>query len=113
VVHFLRRDAGFQDAWSKYGNRISVEHWLTGPQVMQPVAAAASWAIPAIETAGALAEWLTAGHGELQWHADLKGLGYRKNGTRLRHYHYRPSPHNTAAFASSKRPPGRCSSGRS
>ena len=89
VLHFLRLDAGFQDAWSKYGNRISVEHWLTGPQVMQPVAAAASWAIPAIETAGALAEWLTAGHGELQWFADLKGLGYKKSGTRLRHYHYR------------------------
>jgi hypothetical protein len=89
VVHFLRHDAGFQNAWSKYGDRISVEHWLTGPQVMQPVAAAASWAIPAIETAGMLSEWLMAGHTEVQWFADLKGLGYKKRGTRLRHYHYR------------------------
>ena len=56
---------------------------------MLPVAAAASWDVPAIESVGALAEWLGLNLGELEWFADLKGLGYKKNYPRLRHYYYR------------------------
>ena len=55
---------------------------------MQPVAAAAAWDVPAIESAGALADWLLLDHGELAWFADLKGLGYQRNRPRLRHYRY-------------------------
>ena len=57
---------------------------------MQPVAPARSWAVPAIESAAALADWLLLNPGELEWFADLKGLGYkRKDRPKLRHYHYR------------------------
>ena len=55
---------------------------------MQPVAAARTWKVPRIESAGALAEWLGIEAGELQWFADLKGLGYRKSSPQLNHYHY-------------------------
>ena len=65
-------------------------HWLTEPQQMQPVAAAETWDIPVIESAGALADWLLLTPGELEWFADLKRLGYsRKDRPQLRHYHYR------------------------
>jgi len=57
---------------------------------MQPVAAAEAWDIPAIESAGALADWLLLNAGEVEWFADLRGLGYsRKDRPQLRHYHYR------------------------
>jgi retron-type reverse transcriptase len=51
-------------------------------------AAAAAWDVPAIESAGALADWLLLDHGELAWFADLKGLWYQRNRPRLRHYRY-------------------------
>ena len=88
VVQFLLRDAGFRRARSRYSTELSVERWLPEPQRMQPVAAAAAWGVPAIESAGALADWLLLDHGELGWFADLKGLGYKRNQPRLRHYYY-------------------------
>jgi retron-type reverse transcriptase len=45
--------------------------------------------VPVIESAGALAEWLQLTPGELDWFADPKGLGYKRNQPLLRHYHYR------------------------
>ncbi len=56
---------------------------------MQPVAAAVSWNIPAIETVGALCDWLGRGLGELEWFADLRGLGCRQNIPKMQHYHYK------------------------
>jgi hypothetical protein len=56
---------------------------------MQPVATAASWNVPAIATTGDLADWLCLGISELEWLADLKRLGYRLHGSKLRHYTYR------------------------
>jgi RNA-directed DNA polymerase len=53
---------------------------------MQPVAAARTWDLPVIESAEVLADWLGLGPGELDWFADLKGLG---QGSRAGHYHYR------------------------
>ena len=58
VARFLAQDKGFARAWAKYFNRIRVANWLTEPQKMQPVAAAAGWSVPAIESVGALADWL-------------------------------------------------------
>jgi RNA-directed DNA polymerase len=81
AIQFLRRDSGLQRRW----RRLRVEHWLSGQQRMQPVPAAAGWAVPAIETVGDLAEWLGVNTGELDWFADLKGL----NSGRLSHYDYR------------------------
>ena len=56
---------------------------------MQPVAAAVGWEIPAIESVGALCDWLQLELGELEWFADLHALGYRQSDSRLRHYHYK------------------------
>jgi RNA-directed DNA polymerase len=88
VVHFLLQDAGFRRARSRHLHELTVEQWLTETQEMQPVAAASTWDLPAIESAGALAEWLLLDHADLAWFADLKGLAYKRNQPRLRHYHY-------------------------
>jgi RNA-directed DNA polymerase len=85
VVQFLLRDAGFARAWRKHSRKLSVEHWLNEPQRMQPVAAAEAWDVPSIESAGDLAGFLEITSGELDWFANLKGLGRGKLG----HYHYR------------------------
>lgn len=89
VVRFIKHDAAFQRIWRKHERGMSIAHWLTGPQQMQPVAAAVSWAIPKIESLGALAEWFGITPGELEWYADLKCLTFRKSDPRLRHYQYR------------------------
>jgi RNA-directed DNA polymerase len=89
VVQFLKNDSGFQRARAKYFQELSVDQWLNDPPHMQPVAAATSWDIPAIESVGDLANWLGLDTGELRWFADLKGLGYQKTAFQLRHYHYR------------------------
>ena len=89
VIQFLLQDPGFRRARSKYSDNLPVEEWLTEPQQMQPVAAAGTWDVPAIESAGALADWLVLKQGELEWFADLRGLGYKKPRPQLRHYHYR------------------------
>jgi RNA-directed DNA polymerase len=88
VVEFLDNDRGVRRAWAEHFDELSVETWLTEPQQMQP-AAAGSWDLPAIESVGALAEWLLLYPSELEWFADLKGLGYKTKRPRLRHYHYR------------------------
>jgi hypothetical protein len=92
VVSFLRQDAGFHQAWTKYRRQIEIAQWLPEPQRMRPVPAAADWTIPAIESAGALAGWLSVTPEELEWFADLKDLGNRLRNPRLQHYHYRMEP---------------------
>jgi hypothetical protein len=57
AVQFLQRDPGFRQAWSKYFQELSVARWLTEAPQMQPVAAAARWDLPAIESVGA--PWLS------------------------------------------------------
>jgi RNA-directed DNA polymerase len=89
VVQFLKDDSGFQRASAKYFHELTIEHWLSESQRMQPVAVARTWDIPAIESVGDLANWLGIDAGELKWFADLKGWGHRKTASRLRHYHYR------------------------
>jgi RNA-directed DNA polymerase len=88
VVVFLLHDRGFARVQSKYFHELFVQHRMTEPHQMQPVAAAKMWDVPAIESIGALAEWLRLTPSELQWFADLKALGYRKSSQQLRHYHY-------------------------
>jgi RNA-directed DNA polymerase len=89
VVQFFLHDRGLKRARSKYFHELSVEHHLAERQPMQPVGAAETWDIPAIESAGALAEWLGLNPSQLRWLADLKGLGCKKAGAKLWHYHYR------------------------
>jgi hypothetical protein len=89
VIHFLLRDSGFKLAQRAHFHKLTVAHWLTETSRMQPVAAAADWDLPVIETAGDLAHWLELEPGELDWFADLRGLLYRRTSQQLRHYHYR------------------------
>jgi RNA-directed DNA polymerase len=92
IVQFLRHDAGLRRAWSRHGNEISIEQWLTGPAQMQPVRAAVGWDLPVIESSEDLAEWLGVSLSDLLWFADLKGLGYRQKSEKLHHYCYRILP---------------------
>jgi hypothetical protein len=85
VVQFLRDNRQFRRVRSK----LSVAHWITETPRMQPVAAAAKWNIPAIETVGALCDWFWLDPEELDWFADLKGLCSRRAVEPLRHYYYR------------------------
>jgi hypothetical protein len=55
------------------------------PPRMQPLAAE-NWELPRLETTGELASWLEVSVAELEWFADLKGLGRKKAEARLRHY---------------------------
>jgi hypothetical protein len=89
VIRFLKSDEGFLHACSEYSQELLVKHWLNRPQRMLPLPAARSWKVPAIESVGALAEWLGITIEELQWFADLKGLRRLKSSPQLRHYHYR------------------------
>jgi RNA-directed DNA polymerase len=90
VVRFLREDLGFSRSLTKYRHELSVDQWLTEAQQMQPAGAAATWVVPAIESTAALADWLMVDAAELEWFADLKGLGCgRKIPARIKHYHYR------------------------
>jgi RNA-directed DNA polymerase len=89
VVQFLRNDAGFQRARSKYSDELLVKEMLIAPHEMQPASATRTWDLPAIDSPGDLAKWLGLGPGELRWFADLKALGYKRTGEQLRHYHYR------------------------
>jgi hypothetical protein len=89
VVSFLRADTGFTRALGKHRHELIIRRWITGPESMQPAAAASAWPVPRIETVAALAEWAELTPTELQWFADLKGLGYKRPQARLEHYHYR------------------------
>jgi hypothetical protein len=88
VVEFLRKDRKFQKAWRKHSHRWYVAQWLTEPQKMQPVAAALGWKLPAIESVGALEEWLGVSAGDLEWFSDLGGLTHQGS-PQLSHYSYR------------------------
>jgi RNA-directed DNA polymerase len=89
VVQFILRDAGFERAYSKHPHEVTLEQWLPETQQMQPVEAARTWDVPVIDSVGALADWFWIEYGDLDWFADLKGLGYKTSHTRLGHYHYR------------------------
>jgi hypothetical protein len=84
VIRFLLSDKSFRRSVKK----LAVDQWMPGSPKMQPVKAAATWPVPSIETAGALAEWLGVTVADLEWFADLYGLN-RKGSLKLRHYHYR------------------------
>jgi RNA-directed DNA polymerase len=89
AVQFLLHDPGFKRARSKYRHEIFIAEWLAEPQRMQPTAKAQHWDLPVIESVGDLAAWLSLSPAELEWFADLKGLGDKLRNPKLQHYHYR------------------------
>jgi hypothetical protein len=90
IVRFLLDDRDFLRAAHRH--RLSVAHWVAEPQRMRPVAAAAGWDLPAIETAGDLSRWLSLDPSALEWFSDFKGLCRKLDRPRLHHYHYRLLP---------------------
>ena len=93
VLKFLQRDAGILRALRLYQSQVRVVAWICPSHTMQPARAARIWAVPAIESVGALAEWLQITPGELEWFADLKRMiarrGLEAAAGPLSHYHYR------------------------
>jgi RNA-directed DNA polymerase len=89
VIQFFLNDPGFRRAWAKHFDELAVAEWMEDPQRMQPVAAAASWNVPVIESVGGLADWFEITVDDLLWFADLKGLAYKTKNPGLGHYHYR------------------------
>lgn len=89
VVQFLLHNRGFRNACTKHSSKLHVQQWIAEPMQMRPAKAALDWKVPPIETTGALAAWLGLGVSELDWFADLKGLGFKEDAPRLRHYHYK------------------------
>jgi len=89
VIEFFLHDPGFERAWSKYFEELSIARWIHDPQRMQPLPVARAWDLPNIESIGALADWFAITPDELLWFADLKGLAYKTKHPRLGHYHYR------------------------
>lgn len=88
VVRFLLEDQGFRRAHAVRYNQLSVAEWINEPPRMQPSEAAGRWGLPAIETVGDLAAWLSLEPAELEWFADLKGLCAKTGRFKLAHYHY-------------------------
>ena len=90
ALQFLRLDAGFRRALLKHGTGIKIDAPPAGPETMRPAAAARDWNIPAIESVGALAEWLALDVPDVEWFADLRGFGAKFDcDARLQHYRYR------------------------
>lgn len=93
VVRFLRTDEGLARALSRPHEPVRIAAWIAPQQTMEPAPAARDWAVPAIESVGALAEWLQITPRELGWFADLKRMVARRGPEAatgpLSHYHYR------------------------
>ena len=89
VVEFLINDKGLRGARARSGNVFQIKDRFAAPQEMQPARKAAQWQVPAIESEGALAEWLGVSASELEWFADLKRLSARRSEQKLWHYSYR------------------------
>ncbi len=88
VVAFIRNDPAFRRAWDRHGKKLAVRSWMTGPEPMLPVPAAADWNLPRIESKAGLASWFNLTVDELGWYADLKGINPKQRDPRLTHYHY-------------------------
>ena len=108
VERFLRDDVGLQLAWARHSDRLTAVRLLTGPQQMQPLDAAQLWKVPAIDSVGALSQWLGLDTLELAWFADLKGWQrVAAEQPRLRHYHYRVMAKRSGSLRLIESPKGR------
>jgi hypothetical protein len=88
---FLEQDAGLARAWMRHGPRLAEAprqlFWVSA--VMSPAAGRpATWAVPALATDGALAEWLGLAAPALDWFADCHGHEADVPAGPLRHYTY-------------------------
>ncbi len=91
IVDFLLRDRSYENR--KINTRglqplVRPLVWTTEASRMHPVAAAAGWKIPSIETVRALADWLGITLEELGWYCDLRTDERRDPAAPRHHYHY-------------------------
>jgi hypothetical protein len=85
LTRFIESDRAFLNA--SRGLTVRQYFWLK--PVMDPAAGTpASWQVPAIVTAGVLADWLGICPGELDWFADRQGREAKVPPGPLRHYTY-------------------------
>src|SRR4051794_9386590 len=89
VVEFFHRHGTFRRRWKKHRHEYVIAQWLMEPPSMRPVAAAANWNLPAIESIRGLADWLAISVSELGWFADLKDFESHRSPSPLSHYSYR------------------------
>jgi hypothetical protein len=91
LARFIDSSDAFSLAWANGG--VPVQRVFVPELVMAPLPGApAGWSVPALTTAGALAEWLGLPHGELDWFADCHGREAHVPDGPLRHYTYRWIP---------------------
>jgi hypothetical protein len=89
LLWFLKRDARVR--LSRVALPAGEYFWV--PATMRPRSSAArSWEVPALTTAGQLADWLGLFPAQLDWLADVGGWTVRQPSTKLRHYvcHWQP-----------------------
>ncbi len=89
VLAFLAQDKGLARARARHGPELTITSWLGNTPPMLPVAAARTWAVPPLESVGALADWARLSVRELEWFSDLKALTSKRDQPQLNHYHYR------------------------
>ena len=72
VEQFMMYDAGFRKACHGYQLKLQLffEH---RPEMWPSAGTRDPWAVPAIRTAGELADWLSVSTGQLDWFADRQG----------------------------------------
>jgi RNA-directed DNA polymerase len=92
LAAFIGADAGFRKAWPRCCRHLQFLprqiFWAT--LAMAPAAGPpASWPVPALATAAALADWLGLTPTELDWFADCHGHEAAVRPGPLRHYTYR------------------------
>ncbi len=92
LAQFVERSetfrVGWLNAWHHRQLPVGRLFWITPTMAPQP-GAPSSWAVPALPTMGALAEWFGVRPGELDWFADCQGRGADTPAGPLRHYTYR------------------------
>jgi RNA-directed DNA polymerase len=91
LVTFITEDKAFTRAWDRSlaGRPILVRRlfWV-GPQMVPASGVPTTWGLPALPTAGSLAEWLGVDVPQLDWFADCRRREADVPAGPLRHYTY-------------------------
>jgi len=103
VAAFLLADTTFQRAWIRRAGQLRIAERIAATGGMQPVAAAAYWPVPAIDSVDQLARWLGISVSNLdlcnlEWLSDLKRINARSRIPQLGHYHYRVLAKSSASL---------------
>jgi hypothetical protein len=92
LAEFIRHDGGFRRVWGEHrrSRDLPLRRVFWVADVMTPAAGPPQfWAVPALSSPGALAEWLGIEPSELDWFADCQGRHRQAEAGPLHHYTYR------------------------